>query len=281
VLAGAPSVIHPGVPLMTPSSRGPVLLQPIVEPVAFAARPWTGRKLRLYGAKGAVCDGAIDHVAIAVEGKMPPKGATPTAAEVTAAWADQRDQDRALVGVLRAGTSCADALWAQDVTAPAPTYGTLEPKRLRTTLHTRYFEAEGGGYEDLSVHYQLNDLDAEYSDPAANEAKIPVAERLTPKLVDKTWRSYAACDAGGRCAAVAIGAYRIDEVTRGYMITGKTVVSEEHLAGSTIGGPLAAADVDGDGTIDLIYETRDGIGVFGKAVNANAELYAPNWGTAQ
>jgi hypothetical protein len=277
VLHGAPTVIDPGAPIATGSARGPVLLQPIDEPLAFGGHSWIGRALRLYGASGSICEGTIERLALVVDGKAPPKTAPPDARDVAAAWDDQREQDRTLVAVVHSDKSCTGALWARDAAAPAPTYGRIEATRLRTAMHARYFEADDDGYARLDESYQLNDLDAEYEDPTINEAKIPVSQRLTPELVDKTWRSFAACDSAAHCVGAAVGSYGIHEVARGYTFDGGTIIDAQSLLGTSIGLPLAAADVDGDGSIDLVYATKFGIGVLGHALNANAELYSPNW----
>jgi hypothetical protein len=272
VLRGAPAVIDPGV-VAKMSGRAPALLQPIDEPPGFAAKPWSGRALTMYGSRGKVCDGAVEGLGIVVDGKGSPSKAPPTADDIATAWRDQRENDRMLVAIVRAKTDCAGALWAQAPEAHAPRYGTIEKKRLRAVIHARYFDARDDGYARLEEHYQLNDLNGEYENAEQNEAKIPKDERLSPKLVDKTWRSFAACDAAGGCIGAAIGDYNGHVVARAYAIAKDTVTDSQGLDGHDIGDPLAAADVDGDGDIELVYATAFGIGVFGRGVQAVAQLY--------
>lgn len=284
---GAPVVLDRAMPdipsTSAPQRRDVVAMQPIAA-TAEQRAAWIGRKLTLHGKAGAVCDGVISGLAVVTSTPAWTVDAPVDAAAFASAfWAQGRHHDRMLVAVVSpvAGASCSGALWGQDP-AIRVVRGRIEARRYRIPLFDRYF-APNGDFTRLRESYALNDLNGEYESASENEQRIPVDERLTEDLVRRTFHTFAACDAGDDCIGMVAGSYHTHHVRSAAVIDHGEISSTLDACGFSIGAPIAAADVDGDGEVDLIYMVElypsgTGIGVFGRRQTASAALReAPCW----
>jgi hypothetical protein len=194
-------------------------------------------------------------------------------------WREGRKFSRMLVAIVAVspGTSCAGALWAHDPARKVQRRA-IETQRFRKVLFDNYLDP-GGGFDDLQEQYFMGDLDAEYGDAAKNEQQIPVDERLTKGLVRRTFTTYAACDPGARCIGLILGSYRGHRVALASAIDGGVVGAHRRACGYPLEPPLVAADIDGDGAVDLLYpfinygtRTIRGIGVVGRAQTTSLDM---------
>lgn len=284
---GAPVVLERAMPEIpsksAPQRRDVVAMQPIAA-TAEQRAAWIGRKLKLHGKTGPVCDGVISGLAVVTSTSAWTVDAPVDAAAFASAfWAHGRLHDRMLVAVVSpvTGASCSGALWGQDP-AVRVVRGRVEAGRYRTALFDRYF-APDGDFGSLQESYQLNDLNAEYENASENEQRIPEDERLTEDLVRRTFRTFVACGAGDACIGMVAGSYRAHHVRSAAVIDQGKISSTVSACGYSIGAPIAAADVDGDGAVDLIYTVElypsgTGVGVVGRRQTASATLRAaPCW----
>jgi hypothetical protein len=61
------------------------------------------------------------------------------------------------------------------------------------------------------------------------------------------------------------GTFRAHDVGRAVILEHGKVTEQLYSAcGDVIGDPVVAADLDGDGELDLVYVSRDGIGFVGR-----------------
>ncbi|HEY4241780.1 MAG TPA: hypothetical protein VGM88_18285 [Kofleriaceae bacterium] len=250
---GAPVLVDP-----VDAYRKAVVVQPIAPPSSLP--PGTiGRVVRVEGDTAAVCDAVITDVGVIVDGKISttaPAASGATPAQLAAeAWAHQDARDRELVGILVSTSSCAGGLFAHDPKL-APKRGKLShDKKLVKALKDKFLEID---YPRMYENYELNDLNGEYGDAAANEAKLPPDERMSPDKVEFTIAI--ACD-GASCIGVVGGTFGSHHKEHAWPIA-KGVLGEPFYP-CGVGAPVAAADVDGDGSVDILYQDSGELGYTG------------------
>lgn len=283
---GAPVVLEramPDIPSKNERRRDVAAMQPIAA-TAEQRAAWIGRKLTIHGKTGPVCDGVISGLAVVTSTPAWTVDAPVDASAFASAfWAQGRRHDRMLVAVVSpvTGASCSGALWGQDP-AVRVVRGRIEARRYHTALFERYFGPDGD-FGLLQESYMLSDLNGEYESASENEQRIPEDERLTEDLARRTFHTFAACGAGDACIGMVAGSYRAHRVRSAAVIDHGKISSTLNACGFSIGAPIAAADVDGDGAVELIYTVEQypsgtGIGVVGRRQTASATLReAPCW----
>lgn len=277
--AGPPIVLALRASSTKSKRREVTAMQPIAASPEQTAM-WLGRALQLEGKDGPACTGTISGLGVVSSTSFWSETATldqGTFANVI--WQGGRKFGRMLVAIVAVspGTSCAGALWAHDPARKVQRRA-IETQQFRKVLFDNFL-APGGPFDSLHEQYVLDDLDAEYGDAAKNEQQIPVDERLTEGLVRRTFKTYAACDPGARCIGLILGSYTKHHVAIASVIDGGVVGAHRRACGYALEPPLVAADVDGDGAVDLLYpfidyETRTivGIGVVGRAQTTSLDL---------
>lgn len=262
---------------------GVTLVEKDIEPATVPAEhlAWLGERVRLVGKDGAVCEGTVETLSVlgrvmphfamlsgwkgedpyADDGEDGPRTRTEAPApEVVAdeAWNEAAD-GRLLTGILRTSGDCAGALWAQPVTAPPPAVSAAtdagDQVRARIVAAMRAlptYQAHQARYEEDAVA-QTND-DGEVIPHAArwDETDGASTEVRVVRHGESTfvWAHIAANGGCGTFDAELGVVFAMD--ARG---DGLRLVSDPEIALSS--APLAAADVDGDGRVELLF--REGV----------------------
>jgi hypothetical protein len=213
---------------------------------------WHGRAIRLYDHRGALCSGVV--TGFAMVGRMWPH-------DWDGSFDEEEAEHRPLTGeiwqlatpvlageVLPSAGRCAGAQWARATDEPEPRLAAVRPASplLAETALSAFRRL--GGYAQIEHEY----LEPEGGDPVVRTVPWESFDEATPSIVQVDGSSsplvVVSASAGARCG----GFY--GQLTAVFRLDGKTGRLEwlgdldQHVV------PDGAADLDGDGVPELLFE---------------------------
>ena len=240
------------------SLEDPVVVASTPRRLSSAAATWLGRRVRLYGATGALCEGVVGDVALV--GRVSPHEATTarlqgrddeapplSPAEVASeAWSIAAAADAVVLAGEVDAVGCEGAVWAGPADVPAPAFVLSEAADAATEHRALAAFRALPSWAAVEDRYRTDvreDRAARWDSHGESRPTVNVIA-----LGDGSRFVIVTADVGGGCGdfgASATAVFRED--ARGLTLTGPP--AEESFV------PTAAVDVDGDGALDLVLPT--------------------------